>query len=286
MEIDYGYWEKQINMQRWNCGSLGILEVQLAFPGVSNRDEGSNLPSSIVAIELPKKKKNNWVMYSIWRTIWKLEGFKTVFLVVVEIDAFQVNHIVWRIKLLFVGRLSSYCMLYSSLWDKFYLLLVNQSWLLFLDYTFHLLANLFLFRKHFMENWPIFLCLVDYKNMVENIFCCWLGWKIIYIFVISNNYLNKNFHSWDPKLESNVYFYGPFRSLRSKQIPNSEFTWPIEWENDLTWVQKFNGGQWSAYGEKGGMGENFSHGVEIICGDLLSMWHSCEMFPLYWVCFL
>ena len=99
-------------------------------------------------------------MYSIWRTIWKLEGFKTVFLVVVEIDAFQVNHIVLKIKLLFVGRLSSYYMLYSSLWDKFDLLLVNQSWLLFLDYTFHLLANLFLFRKHFMENWPIFLCLV------------------------------------------------------------------------------------------------------------------------------
>ena len=57
MEIDYGHWEKQINMQRWKCGNLEILVAQLAFSGVSNRDEGSNLPSSIVAIELPKKKK-------------------------------------------------------------------------------------------------------------------------------------------------------------------------------------------------------------------------------------
>lgn len=75
MEIDYGYWEKQINMQRWNCGSLGILEVQLAFRGVSNRDEGSNLPSSIVAIELPKKKKNQLSYVLYLKDYLKARGF-------------------------------------------------------------------------------------------------------------------------------------------------------------------------------------------------------------------
>ena len=64
MEIDYGHWEKQINMQRWKCSSLEILVAQLAFLGVSNRDEVSNLRSSIVATELPKKKKKlSYVLY-------------------------------------------------------------------------------------------------------------------------------------------------------------------------------------------------------------------------------